>query len=160
VAPDHLFANHGIDETMSINASVHSLFGVSKAAGDLLVQEYWRNFGFKSACFRGGCLNGPAHSGAHLHGFLAYLARYAVTETPYAIFVYKGKQVQGNLQSDDLTQTFWSVFEAPRTGGIYNIGGGICANYSVLEAIDLCEETTGKQMDRDLDAENRTSYHI
>lgn len=105
LAPDHRFAVHGIDETMSIDASVHSLFGVSKAVGDLLVQEYGllvqeysRNFGFKTACFRGGCLTGPAHSGAQLHGFLAYLARCAVTDTPYAIFGYKGKQVREPAQ--------------------------------------------------------------
>ena len=125
---------------MSIDTSVHSLFGVSKAAGDLLVQEYGRNFGFKTACFRGGCLTGPAHSGAQLHGFLAYLARCAVTNTPYTIFGYKGKQVRDNLHSDDLARAFWAVFEAPREGEIYNMGGGTYANCSVLEAISQCEK--------------------
>ena len=160
LAPDHRFAVHGIDETMSIDASVHSLFGVSKAAGELLVQEYGRNFGFKTACFRGGCLTGPAHSGAQLHGFLAYLARCAVTDTPYTIFGYKGKQVRDNLHSDDLARAFWSVFEAPRAGEIYNMGGGTYANCSVLEAIDLCEDITGGPMNWSLDEENRTGDHI
>lgn len=160
VAPDHPFSTHGIDETMSIDTSVHSLFGVSKAAGDLLVQEYGRNFGFKTACFRGGCLTGPAHSGAQLHGFLAYLARCAVTGTPYTIFGYKGKQVRDNLHSDDLARAFWAVFENPRAGEVYNMGGGTYANCSVLEAIHLCEDITGKSMRWALDEDNRTGDHI
>jgi CDP-paratose 2-epimerase len=158
--PSHPFAENGIDETMSIDTSVHSLFGVSKAAGDLLVQEYGRNFGFKTACFRGGCLTGPAHSGAQLHGFLAYLARCAVIGTPYTIFGYKGKQVRDNLHSDDLAEAFWAVYENPRAGEIYNMGGGTYANCSVLEAITLCEEITGQPMEWTLDDENRTGDHI
>ena len=160
INPTHPFAGHGIDESMSIDTSVHSLFGVSKAAGDLLVQEYGRNFGFKTACFRGGCLTGPAHSGAQLHGFLAYLARCAVTNTPYTIFGYKGKQVRDNLHSDDLARAFWAVFEAPREGEIYNMGGGTYANCSVLEAISLCEKIIGRPMTWLLGDDNRTGDHI
>ena len=121
LAPDHRFAVHGIDETKSIDASVNSLFGVSKAAGDLLVPEYGRNFGFKTACFRGGCHTRPAHSGAQLQGFLgflgflAYLARCAANYTPDRNFGYKEQVL------DDLARAFWSVFEAPRAGEIYNI---------------------------------------
>tara|TARA_E500000331_G_C17165194_1_gene673479 strand:- start:10 stop:678 length:669 start_codon:yes stop_codon:yes gene_type:complete len=116
LAPDHRFAVHGIDETKSIHASVNSLFGVSKAAGDLLEQQYGRNFGFKTACFRGDCHTGPAaHSRAQLHGFLAYLARCAANYTPDRIFGYKEQM------RDDLARAFWSVFEAPRAGEIYNI---------------------------------------
>ncbi|MEL0113139.1 MAG: NAD-dependent epimerase/dehydratase family protein [Rickettsiales bacterium] len=160
IDPGHRFARYGIDETMSIDASVHSLFGVSKAAGDLLTQEYGRNFGLKTACFRGGCLTGPAHSGAQLHGFLAYLARCAVVGTPYTIFGYKGKQVRDNLHSDDLARAFWAVFEAPRAGEVYNMGGGTYAHCSVLEAIALCERITGREMDWRLDETNRTGDHI
>lgn len=160
VAPDHPFARRGIDESMSIDDSVHSLFGVSKVAGDLLVQEYGRNFGFRTACFRGGCLTGPAHAGAELHGFLAYLARCAVTGTPYTIFGYKGKQVRDNLHSDDLARAFWEVFRAPRSGEVYNIGGGTTANCSVLEAIALCQEITGREMVWSVDETNRTGDHI
>ena len=158
--PDHPYAKHGINESMSIDKSVHSLFGVSKAAGDLLVQEYGRNFGFKTACFRGGCLTGPAHSGTQLHGFLSYLVRCAVTETPYTIFGYKGKQVRDNLHSEDLARAFWAVFETPRKGETYNMGGGIYANCSVLEAIALCERITEKPMHWTLSGENRAGDHI
>ena len=160
VAPEHPFASFGIDESMSIDMSVHSLFGVSKAAGDLLVQEYGRNFGFRTACFRGGCLTGPAHSGAQLHGFLAYLARCAVSGTPYTIFGYKGKQVRDNLHSDDLARAFWEVFQAPRSGEAYNMGGGSHANCSVIEAIELCQMLAGREMDWTLSDDNRTGDHI
>ena len=113
----------GIDESMSIDQTMHSLFGASKIAADILVQEYGRYFGMKTVCFRGGCLTGPGHSGAQLHGFLAYLVKCAVTDTPYIVFGYAGKQVRDNIHSFDLVNAFWHFFEAPRSGEVYNIGG-------------------------------------
>ena len=109
---------------MSLDRTTHSLFGVSKAAADLLVQEYGRYFGMKTACFRGGCLTGPNHSGTQLHGFLAYLMKCAVTEEPYTIFGYKRKQVRDNIHSADLIRAFHEFFKQPRSGEVYNIGGG------------------------------------
>ena len=114
----------GIDESMSIDGSTHSLFGASKAAADLLVQEYGRYFGMKTACFRGGCLTGPNHSGTMLHGFLAYLMKCVATGTPYTVFGYKGKQVRDNIHSRDLLAAFHEFFQAPRVAEVYNIGGG------------------------------------
>lgn len=113
----------GIPETMSIDNTLHSLFGASKLAADILVQEYGRYFGMKTTCFRGGCLTGPNHSGTMLHGFLAYLMKCAVTGTPYTIYGYKGKQVRDNIHAADLVQAFESVFRKPRSGEVYNIGG-------------------------------------
>jgi CDP-paratose 2-epimerase len=130
----------GMDETTSLDATTHSLFGVSKAAADLLVQEYGRYFGLKTGCFRGGCLTGPNHAGAVLHGFLSYLLKCAATGASYTIFGYKGKQVRDNIHSADLIAAFDAFFRHPRPGEIYNIGGGRECNCSVLEAIALCEE--------------------
>ena len=121
---------------MSIDASTHSLFGVSKAAADLLVQEYGRYFDMPTVCFRGGCLTGPQHAGAQLHGFLAYLMKCTVTGTPYTVFGYKGKQVRDNIHSADLVAAFDAFRKAPRAGAVYNIGGGRFSNCSMLEAID------------------------
>lgn len=160
VDPAHPYAQAGIDETMSIDGSTHSLFGVSKAAADLLVQEYGRYFGLKTACFRGGCLTGPGHSGAMLHGFLSYLVKCAVTGQPYTVFGYKGKQVRDNIHSFDLVSAFWSVFERPRVAEIYNMGGGRYANCSMLEAIALCEELTGRSMAWNYSETNRVGDHI
>jgi len=160
VAEDHPFAAYGIDETMSIDACLHSLFGASKASADLLVQEYGRYFGMNTVCFRGGCLTGPAHSGAELHGFLAYLVKCAVTDTPYTVFGYKGKQVRDNIHSHDLVQALWCVFQAPKPGAVYNIGGGVVANCSVLEAITLLEELSGKPMQWSYSDTNRIGDHI
>ena len=112
--PSHPYAAEGIDESMSIDASTHSLFGVSKAAADLMVQEFGRYFGMKTACFRGGCLTGSGHSGAELHGFLSYLMKCAVTGAPYRVFGYQGKQVRDNIHSRDLVEALWHVFRAPR----------------------------------------------
>ena len=109
---------------MSIDQTMHSVFGASKVAADVMVQEYGRYFGMKTACFRGGCLTGPGHSGAELHGFLSYLVKCAVTERPYTVFGYKGKQVRDNIHSYDLVNAFWHFFNAPRSGEVYNIGGG------------------------------------
>src|SRR5579863_6904314 len=135
VDPAHPYASAGIDEKMSIDHCKHSLFGASKVAADILVQEYGRYFGMKTGCFRGGCLTGPGHSGTQLHGFLAYLVKCAVTGTPYTIFGYKGKQVRDNIHSADLVRAFDAVFRDPRPGEVYNIGGGRESNCSMLEAI-------------------------
>lgn len=158
--PAHPWARHGIDETMTIDASTHSLFGVSKVAGDLLVQEYGRYFGLKTACFRGGCLTGPGHSGAELHGFLSYLVKCAVTGRPYTVLGYKGKQVRDNIHSADLVAAFWRVFQAPKSGAVYNMGGARHSNCSVLEAIALCEELTGRPMNWSYSDTNRVGDHL
>jgi len=156
----HPYAARGIPETMSIDHTMHSLFGVSKVAADLLVQEYGRYFGMKTASFRGGCLTGPNHSGTQLHGFLAYLMKCAVTETPYTIFGYKSKQVRDNIHSADLIRAFNAFFQQPRAGEVYNIGGGRNSNCSMLEAISLCEKITGKAFHCKYVDENRRGDHI
>lgn len=160
LAPDHRYAAHGIDESMSIDASTHSLFGVSKTAADLMVQEYGRYFGLKTACFRGGCLTGPGHSGTMLHGFLSYLMRCAVMGGPYTVFGYKGKQVRDNIHSFDLVNAFWLFFQKPRSAEVYNMGGGRAANCSMLEAIAICDELTGRKMKWSYADENRVGDHI
>ncbi|HVT03405.1 MAG TPA: NAD-dependent epimerase/dehydratase family protein [Thermoanaerobaculia bacterium] len=156
----HPYVN-GIDETMSIDQSKHSLFGVSKVAADLMVQEYGRYFGMKTVVFRGGCLTGPAHSAAKLHGFLAYLMKCCISGEPYTIFGYRGKQVRDNIHSVDLVSAFDHFFRSPRAGGeVYNIGGSRHSNCSVLEAIALCEEISGRTMNYDYDDNNRSGDHI
>jgi CDP-paratose 2-epimerase len=160
VSPEHPFAAHGIDESMSVDSCLHSLFGASKLAADVLVQEYGRYFGMRTACFRGGCLTGPGHAGAKLHGFLAYLARCAVTGAPYTVLGYKGKQVRDNIHSYDLVNAFWHYIQAPRPGAVYNIGGGRHANCSLIEAIDACERLAGKTMNWSYSDQNRTGDHI
>jgi CDP-paratose 2-epimerase len=158
--PAHPWARNGIDETMSIDASTHSLFGVSKVAGDLLVQEYGRYFGMKTAVFRGGCLTGPGHSGAALHGFLSYLVKCAVTGDHYTVLGYKGKQVRDNIHSHDLVNAFWHVVQNPRSAAVYNMGGSRHSNCSMLEAIDICQELTGKPMNWSYSDQNRIGDHI
>jgi CDP-paratose 2-epimerase len=150
----------GIDETMSIDQTLHSLFGASKASADLLVQEYGRYFGMKTVCFRGGCLTGPAHAGTELHGFLAYLVKCAVNNTPYRVFGYKGKQVRDNIHSNDLVDAFWEFFKAPRSAEVYNIGGSRHSCCSMLEAIKACEKLTGRQMQWSYVEDNRVGDHI
>jgi len=150
----------GIDETMSLDRCTHSLFGVSKAAGDLLVQEYGRYFGMKTVCFRGGCLTGPAHAGAKLHGFLSYLMKCTVSGEPYTVIGYKGKQVRDNLHSHDLVAAMLAFHRNPRSGAVYNIGGGRTNSCSILEAIDLCEELAGKKLAWTYAEENRIGDHI
>ena len=145
IDPAHPY-HDGIDETMSIDGTTHSLFGASKTAADLLVQEYGRYFGMKTACFRGGCLTGPNHSGARLHGFLSYLMRCVVEGTPYTVFGYKGKQVRDNIHSHDYVAAVDHFYRAPRSGEVYNIGGGRFCSCSMLEAIALCEEIAGKRL--------------
>lgn len=160
VDPGHPYAQHGIDETMSVDMTMHSVFGASKVAADVMVQEYGRYFGMKTACFRGGCLTGPAHSGAELHGFLAYLVKCGVTGRPYTVYGYKAKQVRDNIHSHDLVRAFWAFFEAPRSGEVYNIGGGPFANCSMLEAIAIVERMTGRPLNWQYNDKNRAGDHI
>jgi CDP-paratose 2-epimerase len=143
---DHPF-HGGIDTTMSIDGSMHSLFGVSKASADLMVQEYGRYFAMPTVCFRGGCLTGPNHAGAQLHGFLAYLMRCTVTGQPYTVFGYGAKQVRDNIHSADLVRAFGEFHRSPRAGAVYNMGGGRHSNCSMLEAIDLCQRIAGRRLD-------------
>jgi CDP-paratose 2-epimerase len=150
----------GIDETMSIDQTKHSLFGASKVAADVLVQEYGRYFGMKTACFRGGCLTGPAHAGTELHGFLAYLMKCTVTGQPYRVFGYKGKQVRDNIHSHDLVAAFWEFFQKPRSGEVYNMGGSRHSNCSMLEAIEICEQLSGKKLNHTYVEDNRIGDHI
>jgi CDP-paratose 2-epimerase len=149
----------GIDTTMSIDASMHSLFGVSKAAADLLVQEYGRYFDLPTVCFRGGCLTGPNHAGAELHGFLAYLMRCTVTGTAYTVFGYGGKQVRDNIHSADVVSAFQAFHENPRVAAVYNLGGGRDSNCSMLEAIELCQEIAGRELDWTLSDRARMGDH-
>ncbi len=149
----------GIDTSMSIDASTHSLFGVSKAAADLLVQEYGRYFELPTVCFRGGCLTGPQHAGAKLHGFLAYLMKCTVTGTPYTVFGYGGKQVRDNIHSADLIAAFAAFHENPRPAAVYNIGGGRRSNCSMLEAIEACERIAGRELDWQMGEEPRIGDH-
>jgi len=159
IDPSHPYAN-GIPEDMSIDQTLHSLFGASKVAADVLVQEYGRYFGLKSVCFRGGCLTGPRHSGTQLHGFLAYLMRCTVTGDRYVVHGYKGKQVRDNIHSADLIRAFYEFFRAPRTGEVYNMGGGRFSNCSMLEAIAMCEEIAERPLDWTYVEQNRTGDHI
>jgi CDP-paratose 2-epimerase len=152
--------HEGIDETMSIDQTKHSLFGASKVAADILVQEYGRYFGMKTAIFRGGCLTGPAHAGTELHGFLAYLMKCTATGRSYRVFGYQGKQVRDNIHSHDLVEAFWQFFQTPRSGEVYNMGGSRHANCSMLEAIALCEEISGKKLDWTYVEDNRIGDHI
>ena len=156
---DHPY-HEGIDTSMSIDRSTHSLFGVSKTAADLLVQEYGRYFDMPTVCFRAGCLTGPNHAGARLHGFLSYLMRCAVTGAPYTVLGYSGKQVRDNIHSADLVAAFEAFHRAPRTGGaVYNIGGGRASNCSMLEAIDLCERIAERELHWTLDEHPRIGDH-
>lgn len=150
----------GIREDMSIDQTLHSLFGASKVAADVLVQEYGRYFGLKTACFRGGCLTGPNHSGTQLHGFLAYLMKCAVKERPYTVYGYKGKQVRDNIHSADLIQAFYEFFKAPRMGEVYNTGGGRYSNCSMLEAIKICQGIVGRELKWTYSEQNRVGDHI
>ena len=160
IAENHAYYEHGIDETLRIDQSKHSLFGASKVAADVLVQEYGRYFGIKTAAFRGGCLTGPAHSAAELHGFLAYLVKCIVTGRPYTIFGYKGKQVRDNIHSHDLVNAFWHFVCEPRCGEVYNIGGGRHSNCSMLEAIHTAQRLAGKELSYSLSDDARSGDHI
>lgn len=156
----HPYHEHGIDESMSIDATTHSLFGVSKAAADLLVQEYGRYFGIKTACFRGGCLTGSAHSGTALHGFLSYIMICAMRKQPYTVIGYKGKQVRDNIHSYDLVNALYHFYRKPGIAKVYNIGGGRFSNCSILEAISLCEELSGNKLNWKYEETSRKGDHI
>ena len=149
----------GVDLSMSIDQSLHSLFGVSKVAADLLVQEYGRYFGLPTVAFRCGCLTGPNHAGAQLHGFLSYLLRCIVRGEHYTVLGYGGKQVRDNIHSADVARAFEAFHASPRAGAVYNLGGGRESNCSVLEAIEICEEVTGRQLDWSLDDRARVGDH-
>ena len=159
IDPSHPYVG-GIPEDMSIDHSMHSVFGASKVAADVMVQEYGRYFGMNTLCFRGGCLTGPAHSGTQLHGFLAYLMKCCATETPYTVFGYNGKQVRDNIHSHDLIQAFDAFFRSPRQGEVYNMGGGRFSNCSMLEAIAMCEKITNLRLQWTYTEGNRMGDHI
>ncbi|MEM6965794.1 MAG: NAD-dependent epimerase/dehydratase family protein [Bacteroidota bacterium] len=160
VDPTHHYYKEGIDEKMSIDQTTHSLFGASKVAADVLVQEYGKYFGMKTAAFRGGCLTGPAHQGVELHGFLAYLVKCAVLGKPYTIFGHKGKQVRDNIHSNDLINAFWLFHQHPRVGEVYNIGGSRHSNVSMIEAIHKIEKIAGHQLNYTLSDQARIGDHI
>lgn len=159
IDPSHTY-HSGIREDMSIDQNLHSLFGASKVAADILTQEYGRYFDIKTACFRGGCLTGPRHSGAQLHGFLAYLMRCTATNKPYTVLGYKGKQVRDNIHSIDLVNAFWHFYQNPRVAEVYNIGGGRFSNCSMLEAINLCQDISQRELDWTYSESNRIGDHI
>ncbi len=150
----------GIDETMSIEGCLHSLFGASKVAADVLTQEYGRYFEMRTAAFRGGCLTGPHHSGVELHGFLSYLVAQALAEGPYTIFGYKGKQVRDQLHSADVVSAFWAFAQDPRPGEVYNLGGGKANAASLLELVDMVEARSGTRPALTYDPTNRVGDHI
>ncbi len=156
----HPFHENGIDETMSVDRSTHSVFGVSKLAADAMVQEYGRNFGMNTACFRAGCITGPGHAGAELHGFLHYLMKCTVTGTPYTVYGYKGKQVRDNIHSLDLVRAFHAFYRTPGQGEVYNIGGSRFASCSVREAISLCEKIAGRKLEWTYSDTARIGDHI
>jgi CDP-paratose 2-epimerase len=151
---------HGIPETFSIDQSKHSLFGASKVASDVMVQEYGRYFGMPTCCLRGGCLTGPNHSGVELHGFLSYLVRCNVEGREYKIFGYKGKQVRDNIHSEDVANFIEAFCESPRAGEVYNIGGGKENSCSILEAFSAVEKLTGKAQKSSYFEQNRIGDHI
>ena len=150
----------GIDETMSIDDSTHSFFGSSKCYADLIVQEYGKNIGLKTACFRAGCITGPNHSGAKLHGFLSYLVKISLQKKKYTLIGYKGKQVRDNIHSEDLISCFWEFYKNPGYGEIYNTGGGRYSNCSVIEALNLVEKIAKIKIKRKILKENRIGDHI
>jgi CDP-paratose 2-epimerase len=151
---------HGIAETCSIDSCLHSLFGASKVAADVMVQEYGRYFGIPTVCYRGGCLTGPNHSGAELHGFLAYLAKCVREGRRYRIYGYKGKQVRDNIHSYDVCTAFLTFYESPRVAAVYNLGGGRENSVSILEAAGRFEELIGKKLDVEYVDQNRVGDHI
>jgi len=159
IEADHSYSV-GINESMSIDNTKHSLFGASKVAADVLVQEYGRYFDMKTASFRGGCLTGPSHSGTKLHGFLSYLMKCTMTAQPYQIYGYKGKQVRDNIHSYDLVNAFYHFYQTPRVAEVYNIGGSRFSNCSMLEAIQYCEEITDKKLNWTYVESNRIGDHI
>ena len=150
----------GINEKFPIDDCTHSFFGVSKTYADLIVQEYGKNVGLKTVCFRSGCITGPNHSGAKLHGFLSYLVKLTLSKKKYSIIGYKGKQVRDNLHSYDLVNCFWHFFKKPRVGEIYNMGGGRYSNCSIIEALDIVENLTGLNINKQKIRTPRIGDHI
>jgi len=155
----HKYQN-GIDETMSIDNCTHSFFGASKSYADLVVQEYGRNIGLKTACFRAGCITGPNHSGAKLHGFLSYLVKSSLQNKKYSLIGYKGKQVRDNIHSQDLVSCFWEFYKKPGIGEVYNIGGGRYSNCSIIEALNTIEQISRVKIKRKILTQNRIGDHI
>jgi CDP-paratose 2-epimerase len=151
---------NGIAETFSVDHTLHSLFGASKLAGDVLAQEYGKYFGMKTGIFRGGCLTGPHHAGVELHGFLNYLVMTALKEKPYTIFGYKGKQVRDQIHSHDVINAFWEFAQNPRPGEVYNLGGGKQNAASLLECVDMIEQASGKKPKLSYRDQNRIGDHI
>ena len=154
------FYYKGIDEKFSIDNCIHSFFGVSKSYADLVVQEYGKNIGLKTVCFRGGCITGPNHSGAKLHGFLSYLVKNSILKKEYSIIGYKGKQVRDNLHSHDLVNCFWEFYKKPKKGVVYNIGGGRYSNCSIIEALDIVEDISKIRIKKNFFKQNRIGDHI
>jgi CDP-paratose 2-epimerase len=150
----------GIDESMSIDNCTHSFFGASKAYADIIVQEYGKNVGLKTTCFRAGCITGPNHSGAKLHGFLSYLVKASLKIKKYSLIGYKGKQVRDNIHSSDLVNCFWEFYKKPSRGKIYNAGGGRFSNCSILEALNIVEENAGITVKKNVLRANRIGDHI
>ncbi|MCX7712899.1 MAG: NAD-dependent epimerase/dehydratase family protein [Chthoniobacterales bacterium] len=150
----------GIAEDFPIDQSKHSLFGASKVAADIIVQEYGRYFGMPTCCLRGGCLTGPNHAGVELHGFLSYLVKCNVEGKEYRIFGYKGKQVRDNIHSEDVSRFIWEFIQSPRQGEVYNIGGGKANSCSILEAFEITKKFTGKEQQYSYVSENRIGDHI
>lgn len=151
---------HGISESFSIDQSLHSLFGASKVAADVMVQEYGRYFGMKTCCLRGGCLTGPSHSGVELHGFLSYLVKCNIEQREYKVFGYKGKQVRDNIHSEDVAAFIYQFSQYPRSGEVYNLGGGRENACSLIEAFELVEGVTGRKQVYTYHEENRRGDHI
>ncbi|MBL7884912.1 MAG: NAD-dependent epimerase/dehydratase family protein [Bacteroidia bacterium] len=152
--------SHGINETMRIDQTKHSLFGASKTAADILTQEYGLYFNMPTVCFRGGCLTGPAHSSAELHGFLSYIVKCAVTNKHYTIFGYKGKQVRDQIHSNDVVMAIEQFIINPKIGAVYNLGGGKENSASILECISILENKHGYKLNFTLSDENRIGDHI
>ena len=150
----------GIDESMSIDNCTHSFFGTSKSYADLIVQEYGKNIGLKTVCFRAGCITGPNHSGAKLHGFLSYLVKISLIKKKYTILGYKGKQVRDNIHSSDLVECFWEFYKKPTSGQVYNIGGCRFSNCSIIEALNYVEKKTKINIKKTFKKQNRVGDHI
>ena len=159
IKENHKFKS-GIDESMSIDNCTHSFFGASKSYADLIVQEYGKNIGLKTTCFRAGCITGPNHSGAKLHGFLSYLVKISLQSKKYTLIGYKGKQVRDNIHSNDLVSCFWEYYKKPGYGEVYNMGGGRYSNCSIIEALNIVEDITGIKIKKKILKENRVGDHI
>ena len=156
---NHKFKS-GIDESMAIDNCTHSFFGASKSYADIIVQEYGKNIGLKTACFRAGCITGPKHSGAKLHGFLSYLVKTSLQSKKYFLIGYKGKQVRDNIHSNDLVSCFWEYYKKPSYGEVFNMGGGKYSNCSIIEALNMVENIAGIKIKKKILKQNRVGDHI